>query len=298
MDIMITGATGLIGSAAVDSWKGQHTITVVGRSLPRLNKRFPGLSAMTWGELTKDKLASFDVVLNLAGENIGAKRWSKAQKESILNSRQNASSLLAKLCVELGPDSPRIINAGAISVYGFRDEVFTEDSLIPDPDCFLSQVAVEWEKALNPAKEAGVKTVQLRFSIVLAKSGGALAKLLTSFKVGAGSVLGDGEQYMSWVSLNDAVRALDFLLKHKDLTGAFNIVSNNAVKQKEFASSLAKHLRRPLVLRLPKSLVELSFGEMGRELLLSGQRVEPKRLNELGFRFEDDDLNESWDDIV
>jgi len=294
MKVIICGATGMIGQALVRALQASCDLTVVGRDSRKLGAVFgKDATSLTWDQISLKTLAESDVVINLAGENIGSKRWSDRQKQKIINSRINTTEKLAKLCAELAEKSPCLMNASAISVYGFQKTtekqnnfVYSEDSKIPEssPE-FLSSVAASWEAALSSAKSAGVRVINLRFSVVLSKDDGALAKMLPSFKLGIGAVLGSGLQPFCWVALSDVVRTIQFLMRSPGAEGPYNIVSEYIYSQENFANLIAKRLNRPRFLRLPKKIIQFLFGQMGEELLLSGQNVEAKRLQNLGFKF-------------
>ena len=295
MKIIVFGGSGMIGQALVKQLLPKHQIAIVGRDLVKLKRCFSDvLTLMTWGEITADLLADYDVAINLAGENIGAKRWTADQKHKIVNSRVSTTKKIAQYCAELADRAPRLMNASAIGIYGLQpgvtaqnQTVYDEDSMLPaPPHDFLSQVGCEWESALLPAENAGVSVVKLRFAVVLSKRGGALAKLLPSFQWGLGAVLGSGQQPFSWVTLDDVVAVIVFLIDQPQATGAFNVVADEIVRQKQFAATLANVLKRPCFLTMPSTVVKALFGQMGDELLLNGQRVTAKRLRELGFRFQ------------
>ena len=294
MKIIIFGGSGLIGQALVKHLVAEHEIAVVGRDVRKLKDCFGNtVNPMTWRAITTNVLANYDVAINLAGENIGAKRWTSTQKQKIINSRVSTTTKIAQKCAELAERAPRLMNASAVGVYGLQTTIaaqnrviYDEDSVLPSPPSdFLSQVGCEWECALVPAEKAGVSVVKLRFAVVLSKHGGALVKMLPSFQLGLGAVLGSGQQPFSWVALNDVVAAITFLIHHPQASGAFNIVADEIVTQKIFAKTLAKVLKKPCFLRIPSPMVHLLFGQMGDELLLNGQRVNAKRLRKLGFEF-------------
>lgn len=293
MRIIICGASGMVGSALFNALKNKHVLSVVGRDPSMLAGKFQGVDCFSWRQLTPALLATQDVVINLAGENIGNKRWTDKQKEKILNSRIKTTNTIARICASLGHNSPRILNASAIGIYGLPDSVAAQSSIIFDeysalqllPSDFLSQVGTAWEAALKPAEDVGVGVVKLRFGVVLSASGGALKKMLPSFRLGLGASIGSGEQPFSWVALADVVLAISFLLDRPTEEGAFNIVANEVVTQRKFAAMLAAHLHKPFFMHLPSVVIKLLFGQMGEELLLSGQCVRAIRLQALGFVF-------------
>lgn len=297
MNILITGASGLIGTALIEHLSAKHKLTLIGRSTQKLTSLFSDqYNVLSWHDLKslgQPIIQQQDIIINLAGENIGEKRWSVSQKEKILNSRVEATEIIANLCAPLGEKSPRILNASAIGIYGFSeknniDHPYTEKTILrTTPTCFLETVGLAWENALLPAESKGVPVTRMRFSVVLSKKGGALKKMLPAFYVGLGAILGNGEQLFSWVSLKDLVRAITFIIEHTELTGSVNIVSPNVVTQKVFAKALASALNRPLFLTLPKKIIHILLGQMGDELLLNGQAVKSEKLLSAGFHFQD-----------
>ncbi len=284
MNIIICGASGLVGCALTQALKSKHNLTLVGRDASRLDHNFTCLS---WDELSTDLLADYDCVINLAGENIGNKKWSAAQKQLILDSRVNTATQIANLCAQLKNNSPRIFNASAIGIYGIEDKmVFDENTQLDHTQIdFLSQVATQWEAALDNAINIGVNVVKLRFAVILSAKDGALAKMLPSFKFGMGAIISSGKQPFSWVSIDDVVSAIKFLLEKPEASGAFNIVADEVVTQQQFAKTLAATLHRPCFMHLPDFMIKLMFGEMGETLLLNGVRVKATRLKQLGFQF-------------
>lgn len=303
LKIMITGATGMIGSALVAYMQDQHTLTLVGRSYDKIRAHFSDRHAIvTWDKLKTQGetfIHSQDVIINLAGENIGDNRWSASQKEKIINSRTDATGCIAKMCASLGKNAPRILNASAVGIYGFSShEIFTEKSVLKTPDGFLSTVGTLWEQALLPAEKANVPIVKMRFGVVLSKKGGALKKMLPAFQLGLGAVLGSGKQLFSWIALSDLIRAIDFLISHPEITGPVNLVSPHVVSQTDFAKALAHALHRPCFMRLPAWFIHFLFGQMGDELLLQGQSVKSEKLLQAGFQFQLDTIHKAFDAIL
>ena len=299
MNILIFGATGMLGQALCRRLSKTHTITVAGRDLKKLTNCFGSnvkqITNDQFSSQAAETLREFDIVINLAGENIGARRWSSQQKQRILSSRVTITHQIATACAQLGPRlSPRLYNASAIGIYGLQPTIeqqnqitYTEHSPPPEhPSDFLSSVAKAWEAAANPAIQAGIPVTFMRFAVILSKSGGALGKLLPPFQLGLGGPIGSGNQPFSWVSINDVVRAIEFLIDHSEVSGPVNIVAPDIVSQAQFASTLGKVLHRPALLPLPAILVKILFGQMGTEALLNGHRVESTILGEAGFEFE------------
>ncbi|GDY21913.1 epimerase [Verrucomicrobiota bacterium] len=284
MRILISGASGLIGSALVAKATALgHEVVRLVRSPPTATDRTARLWNPARGVLDPAAMHGFDAVVNLAGENI-AGRWTRAKKDRILQSRMQATSLLATTLARLS-EPPRVfVSASAIGYYGNRgDEEMTE--LSGPGTGFEPQVCCDWEHAAAAAKERGIRTVFARFGIVLSAAGGALAKMLPAFRLGLGGVVGSGEQYWSWIALEDAVNAIFHLLETEALAGPVNLVSLEPATNREFTAALGAALRRPTVLPLPAFAVKLLFGQMGEEVLLSSTRVKPARLLETAFQF-------------
>ena len=291
MNILIAGGSGLIGRALITSLKNSHQISVIGRNKSKLRQQFTTpISCYDWDELNEINAQEIDTVINLCGYNIADRRWSNAIKQQLITSRINTTHALTQWAIRQR-GMPHLICANAVGIYGIQDkqdnQSFDEESILhPDtPSDFLHEIGMRWQQALEPAIEYGMAVTSTRFGVVLKKNQGMLGKLQLSFYLGLGSLIGDGKQVLSWIVLDDLISALQFLITQPHLTGPFNLTSPYPVSQAEFAQTLAKTLHRPLLLRLPASVVRLLFGEMGECLLLSGQRVIPKRLLLAGFNF-------------
>ncbi len=304
MKRIIAGATGFIGQHLVKRWLAAgHEIIVIGRSREKINKLFgTTVKAVTWEELAANGqpiIAGAQAIINLAGENIGAKLWSEQRKQEILLSRTQATATLAELCASLGAQSPGLLNASAIGVYGLQPAIdkqlppaYDESTTIDftqTPD-FLAQVGRAWELAALPAKTAGVRVIWMRFGVVLAKEGGVLPQLSLPTKLFVGGPIGSGLQAFSWITLNDLCAAIDFLLDNPHISGAINLVAPGCVTQKQLAKALGRIFYRPSFIKTPAFVFKFMFGQMAEELLLSGQNVYPKRLLELGFKFQSPDI--------
>jgi uncharacterized protein (TIGR01777 family) len=283
MKILISGSTGLVGSALVPALQSSgHEVVRLVRSSNS------DAGSISWnpmsGQLSAASLEGMDAAVHLAGENIAARRWTPAQKTLIRESRVVGTRLLAETLAKLKALPKTLVCASAIGFYGDRsDQRLNEDSA-PGTG-FLADTCREWEAAAKPAADRGIRVVHLRTGIVLASQGGALAKMLTPFRLGIAGIIGDGQQYMSWISLDDLVAVILFALSGQTLRGPVNAVAPNAVTNHEFTKTLGRVLRRPTVFPMPAFAARLAFGEMADGLLLASTRVEPKRLTDAGFRF-------------
>lgn len=283
MKVLVTGATGLIGTALCDALRERGDLAVA------ITRGRHGPGEFSWdperGELEADRLEGADVIVHLAGESIGNARWTPETKRRILESRTKGTTLLAKTVATL-VDPPRVLVSGsAIGYYGDRgDDVLTEES-VPGGG-FLSDVAVRWEESVAAADQAGIRTVRVRTGIVLARQGGALARLLLPFKLGLGGRIGSGRQWMSWIALEDEVGAILHAIDHEDVIGAMNATAPNPVTNREFTETLGHVLNRPTKVPTPLTALKVRYGdELVRELLCYSQRVEPHALLETGYTF-------------
>jgi len=239
------------------------------------------------GELDLSAVRKFgepEALVHLAGENI-AGRWTREKKRRIRESRVEATQRLVAYVLKNVPSLKVFVGASAIGFYGSRGEEMLSESS-PRGEGFLADVCEDWEAAAEPLAAAGVRVVHLRFGMVLSRDGGALAKMLPAFRMGLGGRVGSGEQWVSWVAIEDAVKMIEFALSEEGMAGAYNAVAPEAVRNGEFAMALGRELKRPAVLPLPAAVVRLMFGEAGEALLLSSARVHPERLEKAGFRFE------------
>lgn len=282
MRIAVAGASGLIGTALVRRLRNEGETPIV---LVRRASR----DGIPWdpagGQLDPAALEGFDALICLSGESLSGGRWTAAKKEAIRNSRVGAVGLLARALASM-PHPPRsLLCASAVGYYGCgSDDVERTESGAPGDD-FLARVCIDWERAADPAREAGLRVVHFRFGVVLAKEGGALAQMLTPFWLGLGGVMGSGRQYLSWLTLEEAVNIIVFALRRDDVNGPLNVVAPNPVTNAEFTRALGRVLRRPTILHVPAFAVRAIFGEMGELLLLGGVRAVPKALQTLGYEF-------------
>jgi len=288
MKIIVTGATGLVGSALVPALVADgHSVTRLVRG-GKLTSPHPGTAAARWnpetGEIDASALEGHDAAAHLAGENIAEGRWTDEKKRRIIESREKGTRLIAETLAALSPRPKVLVSASAIGYYGERGAEMLDEGSSSGKD-FVSEVCRRWEAAADAAREAGIRVVHMRIGMVLSPEGGALGKMLTPFKMGVGGKIGSGEQYMSWIALDDVVGAIKHALKDESLQGAVNTVAPGAVTNAEFTKTLGGVLGRPTLFPVPAFAARLAFGEMADELLLSSTRVEPKRLHATNYQF-------------
>lgn len=282
MRIAVTGSTGLVGSALVTYLinKGHECLKLV-RTKPKSS------SEIGWDPekgITSGAIEGVEGVVHLAGENIAAGRWTVEIKKRIRDSRVKGTTVLSETLASLSTPPKVLVSASAIGYYGDRGDELLNETSSPGRG-FLTEVCREWEEATRPAVDRGIRTALLRTGVVLAKQGGALRKMLLPFKLGIGGRLGDGNQYMSWIAIDDLVRIIYHLILTESVNGPVNAVAPNAVTNLEFTKTLGKVLSRPTIFPVPAFVVRLAFGEMGDALLLSSTRVAPARLQSAGFEF-------------
>ena len=282
MHIAISGSHGFIGSAVMETlWGAGHQVTPIVRGESAVEMGI-AWSAET-GYVDAAKLEGIEAVVHLAGESIQG-RWTPEKKALILESRRKGTRALSEALAGLAKPPQVLVCASAIGYYGDRgDELLREES--ESGGGFLAGVVREWEAATEPAAQKGIRVVNLRFGVVLGADGGALAQMLLPFKMGVGGRVGSGKQYMSWVALDDVVGAIGHALATESLRGPVNVVSPNPARNAEFTKALGKVLSRPTIFPLPAFVVKLAFGQMGEELLLGSQRVEPVKLAASGYKF-------------
>ena len=285
MKILVTGSTGLIGTAALPALKAVgHTVVCLRRDTE---------NSSSWNPLTGTidpvSLAGADAVLHLAGANIGEKRWTQSRKRLILESRTAPTTALFKFLD--GCDGPpgTIVVASAIGFYGDRGDEWLDESSSSGQG-FLADVVRRWEDATRPASEKGPRVVNLRFGIILTPDGGALKRMLLPFRLGLGGPIGTGRQYWSWVGLDDVIGVIRQALECPSLAGPVNVVSPNPVTNREFTETLARVISRPAFFPLPAFAARLALGEMADELLLYSARVKPGKLVATDYQFRDTGL--------
>ncbi len=280
MRVAVSGASGFIGAAVV------RRLDAAGHQVSRMVRGTPQPGEIHWipaGALETEPLEGFDAVVHLAAENI-AGRWTATKKARILNSRVQGTLTVAATVARLQRKPRVLVSASAIGYYGSRGDETLDESSTAGSD-FLAEVARQWEAATEAASRAGIRVVLLRFGVVLGESGGALKQMLRPFKMGVGGRIGSGQQWMSWVALEDAAGAVEHAISNEPVRGPVNVVAPNPARNAEFTQALGEVLHRPTLFPMPEFAVKLAFGEMGESLLLGSQRVLPKKLVETGYQF-------------
>ena len=288
MKILVTGSTGLVGTALVKALASDgHTVCRLLRPQSKSTSDSKDGFDVAWNPATGELGGAGvgpDAVVNLAGASIAGGRWTKDRKALLHSSRIDTTRALVKALAKMNARPRVLVSASAIGIYGDRgDEVLTEESK-PGTD-FLAGLAREWETEALKAEALGIRVVLARFGIILARHGGALAKMLLPFKLGAGGRLGSGKQWMSWIMLEDVVGIVKSMLENSTVRGPVNVVAPGAVQNAEFTKVLAKALHRPAIFPAPAFALRLALGEMADALLLSSQRVAPEKLEQLGYTF-------------
>jgi len=284
MRVAVTGSSGLVGTAL------RHALARRGHTVHRLVRNNPrALGDITWepvsGRFDLESLEGVDAVVNLAGASVASGRWIEARKRLLRTSRVEATRHLVDGLATLRQKPAVFVSASAVGYYADRgDEELTEKS--PPGTDFLARLAADWEAEALRAEQAGIRTVILRFGVILAATGGALGRMLLPFRLGLGGRLGSGRQWMSWFSLSDAVGAIRYVMGNEGLRGVFNAVAPEPVRNVEFTKALGRVLGRPTIFPAPAFALRLALGELADALLLASQRVFPRRLEAAGYPFQ------------
>ena len=288
--IAIAGASGFVGSALAKHLESMgHAVIRIGR------RENPKHGNIKWdpdnGVLDPAGLAGVRIVINLCGENIG-QRWTPEWRKRIVDSRVRTTDLLARTIAQVDPHPRVLVNMSAIGYYGDRGEEEVDEDSTPGHG-FLAELVRAWESAADPAREAGIRVVHPRAALVLHPSGGLLAKLLPIFRLGIGGPIGNGRQYLPWISRTDAIRALSWASLHESLSGPLIVASPTPARNSEFVKALGRSLNRPAFAPVPEFAVRMLFGEMGDETVLSGQKAVPQHLIDSGFQFDHPTLDQA-----
>ena len=286
MKILISGASGLVGKNLIPTLiaKG-HEVHRLVRQTPKSADEIEWNAETGFSESEQAKLENFDAVVHLAGDNVASENWSDEKKRKIKESRTVGTRVLVDALKKLQNPPKHFVSASAIGFYGNRgSEILNEES--SQGEGFLPEVCAAWEDEIKRAESLPARVAYLRIGVVLAKDGGALEKMLTPFKFGVGGTIGSGNQYMSWIALDDLTKMILFVLENEDLRGAFNAVAPNPATNKEFTKTLGTVLNRPTFLPVPEFAIKMLFGEMGETLLLEGARVVPQKLQDAKYEFD------------
>ena len=287
MKVAITGASGLVGTelSKLLQREGHSVIPVVRRKADH--------EQIAWrpseGRIDPKDFEGIDAVVHLGGDNIAEGRWNAEKKRLIRDSRVKSTELLSKTLAGLDQKPRVFVCASAIGIYGDqRPDAVDEDA--GKGEGFLADVCQDWEDACKATRDAGIRTVNVRIGVVLSKNGGALAKMLTPFKMCAGGIIGSGQQIWSWVSIDDVVGAINHAIENESIDGPLNATSPNASSNAQFTKALGHVLGRPTLIPMPAFAARMALGEMADALLLSSSRVKPKKLLETGYDFKHEDL--------
>lgn len=305
MNIVIAGGTGFLGQFLAKAFinEGYH-VTVLSRSRAKVRQVFGDrVNVLDWNALRQlgpGTLINTDLLINLCGSGIADERWSKERKQELIDSRIIPANTLAKVCVELGENAPVFICASGAGIYGTQTPVmnalplaFDETTILPNKARdFAQELTQRWEMAIRFAENAAVRVIKMRLGVVLGH-GGALKKLLPTFKLGLGGKLGSGNQPFPWICIIDVLRAILFCYENAAIKGPVNFIAPEAVTQAQFAKMMGEILKRPTFIKTPEFVLSALYGEMAENLLLAGQHVTPKVLTENGFEFQYPRLKEA-----
>jgi uncharacterized protein (TIGR01777 family) len=294
--VAVSGAHGLLGSALIRALNQSGH-----RTIPLVRSQGTDQNAIYWDPLTGaldiERLKGVDVVIHLAGESIASGRWTEDKKKRIRDSRVRGTKLLADALFRLSDPPTTFLCASAIGYYGVTGDTEVDESGAVGTN-FLAGVCREWEEASRQVSDKGIRLVNLRIGMVVSRDGGALTKMLPVFQLGGGGIIGDGTQYMSWVTLDDVVGAIMHIIGERSLSGPVNIVSPNAVTNKEFTAALGRALHRPTIMPLPAFAARLMLGQMADELLLASTRVKPTKLLNSNYQFRAPDLDTALKQVL
>ncbi len=296
MNILITGATGLIGRALTKQLKREHQLTILTRDIDSARSVL-GSNMVFWSTLDdRQSLDGIDAVINLAGEPIADKRWSDSRKTLLCHSRWDLTEKLSALITQSSTPPHTFLSGSAVGFYGRQGDLTIEEDDLPH-DEFTHQLCARWEALALQAQSDKTRVCLLRTGIVLDAQGGALAKMLPPYRLGAGGPAGSGTQYMPWIHIDDMVAAICFLLENPTLQGPFNMTAPYPARNYDFSETLADVLHKPHIMKIPALALNLSMGEMA-VLILSGQKAVPAKLEKAGFEFKFTDLQAALTDLL
>ena len=300
MKILVTGSSGLIGSALIRSLSTQGAAVLrLGRAGRGARRKMPDQAL--WnpesGFIESDRLKGIDAVVHLAGESVANQPWTAAKKRRILDSRVQGTLLLARTLATLDPKPKVFLSASATGFYGHRGEQILDETSAPG-EGFLAEVCTRWEEATRPAADAGIRVIYLRIGVVFSPLGGMFPRVVLPFRMGLGGVLGGGAQYLSWITLDDVIGAIHHLLVQEFIQGPVNLVAPEPVTNYQFTKTLGRVLGRPTIIPVPAFALRLLLGQMAEELLLASTRVEPKALNASGYPFRHSRLDKALEHLL
>lgn len=296
MNILMTGGTGLIGSAFIKKYSKQHTFTVTSRTPDKARRQLGRAVTVIKSVDEINAIGAFDAIINLQGAGIADKRWSAHRKQVLQNSRWRVTEELADRIAKTDNKPKVFISGSAIGYYGPRDAKPVNENSQPETIDFAVELCRQWEQRALAAK-SHTRVALLRTGVVLASDGGALEKMIVPYKVGLGGPLGDGQQMMSWIHLQDMIGAIEFILNNKDIDGPVNMTAPGPVSNKAFSRTLASVLKRPHIFKVPAFVLKLALGEMS-SMLLKGQAVVPDKLRDHGFEFKYPTVREALADVT
>lgn len=296
--LLITGGSGFIGTRLVPVLSAQGFDVTVLTRYPEKTARHFDHTVSTIKQLDAlNDTDVFDVVINLAGQGITDKRWTQAIKKQLRESRIITTQKLITYLQAAEKKPELLISGSAIGYYGDQGEKLIDEQMSGDSS-FSSKLCLDWEHEAQQAEKSGIRTCYLRTGIVLGKNGGALSKMLPAFKLGLGGPMGNGRQWMSWIHIDDLIGIILHVINNIGIKGAVNGTAPNPVTNKVFSSTLARVLKRPAFLPMPAFVLKLLLGEMAQELLLSGQRVIPKKILDAGYDFQYAELEDALNEVV
>ncbi len=296
MKILVTGSSGLIGSAVV------RQLTGAGHFIVRLVRKNPNRERgdIAWdpvsGRIERNKLEGLDAVVHLAGENLFT-LWTRAKKDRMYSSRVTATEFLCETLAGLQHRPKILLSTSAVGYYGNRGDTWLQETSAPGAG-YLAELCQDWERATHLATRSGIRVVNMRFGIVLSPAGGALKQMIPVFKTGLGGTLGRGRHYQSWIAIDDLVQAVQHALATESLSGPVNVTAPDPVTNREFTHTLARVLRRPAFLPVPAFLLYALPGDMGQEMFLTSQRVAPEKLVHSGFKFQYPNLAQALEHLI
>ena len=291
--VILSGASGMLGTGV------KQELAKRGAPSLQLVRRLPtGRGELGWDPAARPAVADpsalegMTAAIHLSGANVAAHRWTESYKREMVASRVESTRSLATMLAGLRNPPAVLLCASAVGIYGNRgDELLDEGSA--SGAGFLADLCRKWESAADPAREAGIRVVHLRFGIVLGPGKGALRQMLPAFRIGLGARIGSGRQWMSWVGLDDVVAAVFFALERREIAGPLNVVAPNPIRNAAFTQALGQQVGRPAILSIPAFATKLMFGQMAEEALLASARVQPRKLIEAGFQFSMPDLEQA-----